>query len=158
MFASGPHKLRNDAEPFNGAYRPQTDVALASSNTMDTTLSEAPNSCQTDLLMPVLVSERAFFCASFCWQRRPGKLAPPGAGARKCRVALALTRLGKELLRRVVLQGQQQTVTTHGGGFFWHMQTIQCIGKPGVVKGIRTLFQRSAECQAGFFPFAVLQQ
>src|SRR5690606_31015683 len=72
MFASGPHKLRNDAEPFNGAYRPQTDVASASSNTMDTTLSEAPNCCHTDLLMPVLVSERAFFYALSRWERVRG--------------------------------------------------------------------------------------
>ena len=28
MFALVPHKLRNDAEPFYGAYRPLTDVAF----------------------------------------------------------------------------------------------------------------------------------
>ena len=49
MFALVPHKLRNDAEPFYGAYRPLTDVAYASSDTMDTTLSEAPTCCHTDL-------------------------------------------------------------------------------------------------------------
>ncbi|RSB59214.1 hypothetical protein EGT71_21600 [Atlantibacter subterranea] len=43
------HKPRNDAEPFNGAYRPPRDVANASSNTMDITLSEAPLCCHRPL-------------------------------------------------------------------------------------------------------------
>ena len=35
MFALVPHKLRNDAEPFYGAYRPLTDVAFYMLNLHD---------------------------------------------------------------------------------------------------------------------------
>ena len=71
MFALVPHKLRNDAEPFYGAYRPLTDVAQASSNTMDITLSEAPNLLSNrPVLTPALISVQAFFYARDGMSRR----------------------------------------------------------------------------------------
>ena len=63
MFAIWPHKLRNDAEPFYGAYRPLTDVAQASSNTMDITLSEAPIYVVIQTCLTPAPKERAFFYA-----------------------------------------------------------------------------------------------
>ena len=90
MFALVPHKLRNDAEPFYGAYRPLTDVAQASSNTMDTTLSEAPNLLSNrPVLTPALVSEQAFFSFQGSESVQAGReeILAPGGGENRITVA-----------------------------------------------------------------------
>ncbi len=82
------------------------DVASASSNIMDITLSEAP----------IYVVKQTCFnaCSGF--------------------------RAGVFLWLGIILQGQQQTVATHGGRFFRFVLAIEGISKPGVIKRIRSLF------------------
>ena len=67
-----------------GAYRPLIDVAFyVSSNTMDITLSEAPNLLSNrPVLTPALVSEQAFFSFQGAGNVQVGEevILAPGGG------------------------------------------------------------------------------
>ena len=63
----------------------------------------------------------------------------------------------RELLRGiVVLQRQHQAITAHGGSFFRLVQSVQRVSKPGVVLGIRALFESGTEGERSFLPFPML--
>ena len=130
---------------------------VASSNTMDITLSEAPiyvviQTCLTPapyragVFLSIHKILRTVSRMILCI--RDEKYVGP--------VSESATGHSGVTAGIVVLQRQHQAITTHGGGFFRLMQSVQRVSKPGVVIGIRALFESGTEGERGFLPFPML--